>query len=391
MRTVRCAAPFTVLVRFLVTSTRSYANIDIEELLRPISHDCRGGDVNAYTRELRQQISDLRNPPRSSNPNDPEQDGGIDSIDWNAILCKSSEAMRLTTKDLRLACHITEAAFYLHGLAGLHDGLRLTRRLIQDYWNDLAPLIDPTDPETRCAPLENLLNDPTHGPRLPAAIRTRPLLTVGELQLSLSTAMRPSDAINNASIDSSLRQIPTDRARSLSLDLDNAIMELNELQRDLIERMKDYAPAFNHLSESLCLIRRWFDTALQHQLQASDVGIKRFDDNETSAASMIASQGQVSFKGTSGVQSQGDLGLLVEQSLRVRADAYRQLTEAANVLQRMEPHSPIPYMVHRAVQMGQMSFPKLMSQWVREESTLEMFCRELGLTSIDSSNSRDEN
>jgi type VI secretion system protein ImpA len=55
----------------------------------------------------------------------------------------------------------------------------------------------------------------------------------------------------------------------------------------------------------------------------------------------------------------------------------------------MEPHSPIPYMIHRAVSLGQLPFPKLMSQWVKEESTLEMFCRELGLSPIDATESGD--
>lgn len=357
-----------------MTSTRSYATIDIEELLRPICDDCRGGDVNAYSRELRQQISELRNPPRSANPDDPEQDGGIDPINWEAILRKSSDALTRTTKDLRIACHFTEAALNLNGLVGLGDGLRLIHRLIQDYWEDLAPQLDPSDPETRCAPLENLLNDPVHGPRLPNAIRSLDLLAIGELRLSLSTAMRPSNDLDAASIASSLRQVPIDHARQLSTDLDDAIHGLDVLQHELIERMSDYAPSFNHLSESLGLIRQWFDSSLKQQLQTLDQS-EAISSHETIASSVSS-------------PCVTDPALLVDQSMRVRADAYRQLTDAANVLQRLEPHSPIPYMVHRAVQMGQMPFPKLMSQWVKEESTLEMFSRELGLSSTDETSSR---
>jgi len=379
---MRCVASPKVLVRVVVISTRRCATIDIEELLRPISDDCRGGDSSAYTRELRQQLNDLRNPPRSANPDDPEHDGGVNPVDWSAVLRKTSAALTNTTKDLRIACHLTEAALQLNGLAGLRDGLRLTRRLVRDYWDDLAPQFDPSDPETRCAPLENLLNDSEHGPRLPAAIRSLTLLHAGDLKLSLLNAMRPSDELTAASIASSVRQVPVDRAKRLSSDLDGAIEELDALQQDMIERMSDYAPSFNHLSESLGLIRRWFDSALKQQLQFGDSNADTNADDSRTAES-IATQPAESSESAARI-----VGVRIDQSLRVRADAYRQLTEAANVLQRMEPHSPIPYMVHRAVQLGQMPFPKLMSQWVKEESTLEMFCRELGLPSTDGTDSR---
>ncbi|HBJ33802.1 MAG TPA: type VI secretion system protein TssA [Planctomycetaceae bacterium] len=378
-------------MRFHVASTRHCAIIDIEQLLQPISDDCRGGDVNAYTRELRQQLSELRNPPRSANPDDPEQDGGLEPINWNAILRISSDALAHTTKDLRIACHFTEAALNLNGLSGLLEGLTLIHRLVQNYWQDLAPQLDSNDPETRCAPLENLLNDPVHGPRLPTTIRSLNLLSIGELRLSLLVAMRPDDDLTAASIASSLRQISVDDAKQLSNDLDDSVRTLEALQHDLIVRMSDYAPSFNHLQESLGLIRHWFDNALKQQLQICEPNASETVQNCGTDGSVTASHSKTQpTRINAGFGNEPDAAFLAEQSMRVRADAYRQLTDAANVLQRIEPHSPIPYMIHRAVQMGQMPFPKLMSQWVKEESTLEMFCRELGLTSTDSQETRAE-
>jgi type VI secretion system protein ImpA len=259
-------------------------------MLRPISDDCRGGDSSAYARGLRQELSELRNPPRSANPDDPEQDGGIDPVDWHAVLRTATEALTTTTKDLRVACHLTEAALNLHGLAGLRDGLQLIHRLVQEYWEDLAPAFDPSDPETRCAPLENLLNDPVHGPRMPTALRSLELLRAGELKLSLLTAMRPTDEMTAASIASAVRQIPVDHACHLSDDLDSAVQSLEALQQELIERMSDYAPSFNHLSESLSLIRRWFDTALKDQLRVRSEGATTTPANTTSPSASSREQ-----------------------------------------------------------------------------------------------------
>ncbi len=62
-----------------------------------------------------------------------------------------------------------------------------------------------------------------------------------------------------------------------------------------------------------------------------------------------------------------------------RADAYRQLAAAADLLQRLEPHSPIPYLVKRAVELGALPFPQLMKALIREPNVLAELTREFGL------------
>src|SRR5207248_9307360 len=62
-----------------------------------------------------------------------------------------------------------------------------------------------------------------------------------------------------------------------------------------------------------------------------------------------------------------------------RAEAYRQLRQAAAVLQQLEPHSPIPYLVQRAVELGSMPFPQLMKALIREPNVLAELSREFGL------------
>lgn len=369
-------------MRISVAQAIVNVTIDIDELLRPISDDRRGGDIHAYSRELRQKLSELRNPPRSANPDDPDQMGSSEEVDWNAIIRIASDALRNTTKDLRIACHLAEAAMNCFGIAGLRDGLTLVRRMADEFWNDLAPALDPDDPETRCSPLENLLNDPVHGPRLPTAIRSLPILAAGEYHLSLVSAMRQSVDMTTAAISCAIRQISIEQAVILSDELNETIAELDKLQHVMIERLADNAPCFPHLNESLALLRQWFDSALKQQLQS--IACADRSSGETHPEQLASTR-------PNGVCLQADTEdsvTLLDQSLQLRSDAYRQLTNAANVLQRMEPHSPIPYMVHRAVQLGQMPFPKLMSQLVKEESTLAMFSRELGLPSIEANASQ---
>src|SRR6056297_272025 len=166
----------------------SRTTFDIDALLQPIPGDQPGGDPRAYRRGVRTALAELRNPPRSSNPDDPETGHAARTIDWAAILHTAATALREQTKDLRVACHLTEAAMQQWGLAGLRDGFSLLQRLCETYWETLAPELDPDEPDARSSMLENLLDDPSRGPQLPAEIRALPLLPRQQPTISLLAA-----------------------------------------------------------------------------------------------------------------------------------------------------------------------------------------------------------
>src|SRR5262249_51208968 len=62
-----------------------------------------------------------------------------------------------------------------------------------------------------------------------------------------------------------------------------------------------------------------------------------------------------------------------------RAEAYRQLEQAAAVLQELEPHSPIPYFIRRAVALGKLPYPLLMRELIRDANLLAELNREMGI------------
>src|SRR5207244_738023 len=58
-----------------------------------------------------------------------------------------------------------------------------------------------------------------------------------------------------------------------------------------------------------------------------------------------------------------------------RADAYRQLERVAAELERLEPHSPVPYLIRRAVKLGSMPFHVLIRELLRDEERLAQLGR----------------
>jgi predicted component of type VI protein secretion system len=72
-------------------------------------------------------------------------------------------------------------------------------------------------------------------------------------------------------------------------------------------------------------------------------------------------------------------GSVVTRNLATRADAYRMLGQAADMLQQIEPHSPIPYFIRRCVKLGQLQFPDLMKALIRENAVIDELNRLMGM------------
>ena len=55
------------------------------------------------------------------------------------------------------------------------------------------------------------------------------------------------------------------------------------------------------------------------------------------------------------------------------------MSEAAAKLQQIEPHSPIPYLLNCAVELGSQPFPDLMKSLILNADVLKVLNRELGI------------
>jgi type VI secretion system protein ImpA len=62
-----------------------------------------------------------------------------------------------------------------------------------------------------------------------------------------------------------------------------------------------------------------------------------------------------------------------------RDEAYATLGAIADYLSQVEPHSPTPYLLRRAVNWGRMPLPELMAEIIREEGDLNRLMNVLGL------------
>ena len=129
-----------------------------DELLQPISPERPCGTDLRYE-SLFGEIAEARRSDDTLDVGAWAKEGGRKSAEWDRVAKSCLSALREKTKDLRIACFLTEAAAELDGFDGLRDGFRLLTALIERFWEQgLFPGTEDGDLEYRASALQ-WLND----------------------------------------------------------------------------------------------------------------------------------------------------------------------------------------------------------------------------------------
>lgn len=345
------------------------AALDIDSLIAPISGERPAGDATAYPYVLREKLLELRQEERADDFDDATRPETLKRADYPKIVEVATEALKTKTKDVRLACHLIEALTRTQGFAGLRDGLCLLRRLLDECWDRLEPSIDDGDLEVRSSPIVNLLDDAVRGFCFPNTVRTTPVFT-GQSVSSWQNILKDKS-------DEAKKTIALVRAKSTAEALiepkqlvEACLSELDALIKVMDERLESFSPSLSNLhgaiDDARLMIGSLWPKGGQSSTQTPSASA------ETPAANAVLS----ALAPAQLVSAPTDLG----QVVIAREAVYAQLTQAAEALATLEPHSPIPYLVRRAVELGKLPFPQLVQKLIREEAILSELQREFGLS-----------
>ena len=351
------------------TITAEATLLDIANLLEPIPGDDPAGDERAYAHGLRDQLTELRREERAEDFDDATRPVELKHADWKGVVRTASEALTNSTKDLRVICHLIEAATKLHGFAGLHEGLILLRQTIDQCWDRLNPRIDDGDLDSRAAPLANMLDDSHRGICFPLTVQMIPLIKSGNKSYGLiewNRAKGQRDAQTEEELARAIVQTPTTDLEAIARAIDGCEEELGLLLPLLDEKLEADSPALTNLREA---VRQCGQLVKEGFLQGarSDADAQPEDAGDGNSA------------GTAGSTVNRTSATGTDQAILTRSEAYNQLKRAAETLEKLEPHSPIPYLVKRAVQLGRLPFPKLIEKLIRDGNVLDELGREFGL------------
>lgn len=327
--------------------------LTIADLLAPVPGDNPAGVPldHDYTvvQDLDSARKDYEPHPEGPVPKKPE---------WDKIKRITIERLTDNSKDLRLAVRLTEALVKEHGPAGLRDGLALIRSMIEECWDRMYPLPDTEDGETmavRGELLSNLIADPTAGLTFPLTVRSMPVVTIDGKPRSLyekRLADEGREGLDYTREDFERATVPP----NVGEDLQQAVAELDALDRILTEKLGGEAPNLTRLGD-----------VMRECLQ-----LVRHLGGEPAAPAEAGANGEAGAGTTGG-------GVSLSRAPQSREEAYRQLAQIANVLEQIEPHSPIPDLLRRAVELGKMPFRQLIREIVRDHNMLNEVSREFGI------------
>jgi type VI secretion system protein ImpA len=359
--------------------------VEIAPLLAPISDDQPAGESLLYD----PVFDELKTAVRGSGRSQLEESAAAPP-DWRVVLGLARNVLAGRSKDLQVAAWLTEALTRTYGFAGLRDGLRVLRGLQESFWETLHPQIEDGDLEFRAGRL-TYLNESSAGAArdsLGAAIEAIPI-TNG----SAGEAYGYVDYRDSRDVENLGRQDPEkygaalatgrlsgeqwDRAvaagrrafyEPIYADANEALEECDRLQAVVSERFGKNAPSLLNVRKAIEDARDLVWRILEEKRRL-----------EPDPADAVAEAGAAPAAG-GGAQPSGPLPL----DPRDRADAVRRLGAVAAFFKRTEPHSPVSYLVQKAMRWADMPLDAWLQEVLVDETSMARVRELLGIRSGES-------
>jgi type VI secretion system protein ImpA len=250
------------------------------------------------------------------------------------------------TRDLRVATHLTHAALYVDGLAGLAAGLQVVHGWLQTFWDSVYPQLDKEDD-----------NDPTLRVNSLAALDSREgiIRSLGRVPLVVSRAAGRYSLRDIRLAKGEVAPVAGEKKPDAALidaafaDTDvaqlgaaaEAVREANTTLATIVALMSERvgagrAPTLANLTKEL----RALQVLLNQQLEKRGVAV-------AAAGAAAGEQAQAPPPPPPG-------------GIRTRDDAIRLLDDVSEYFRKNEPSSPVPLLLQRAKRLVSKDFMEIL-------------------------------
>ncbi|HUF05728.1 MAG TPA: type VI secretion system protein TssA [Aridibacter sp.] len=351
--------------------------IDLQALLSPISAENPAGEYLRYS-GIYDEINEARR--ADDNLAQGEWQHELKVADYRRVVELAVPALEKETKDLQMAALLSEALIREHGFAGLRDSLRLLAGLQTNFWDTLHPEIYEGDLEGRANAISLVDSEGAF------AIQRAPITPDGYSFLDFLDSKKYDfpDDINALSTEDAekARQLEAEAVRLNKVTGDKWEAEIAKSRRAFYEELNvSILECYEALNGLNVTIEEKFDINQAPSMRALKkvldnikiqtdkiLALKREEEpDEVDAAEEEGSGGST---GAGGVSMSG--------SVQSRAEALRRLSELAAFFKKTEPHSPVSYLVTRAVKWGNMPLENWLKDVIKDEAILFNLRQTLG-------------
>lgn len=361
--------------------------IDLDALLAPISEDMPTGDdprahasPNSTYQTLKRERAAARAAERKG-----VHDGDTQEADehWRQVLDIAPGLLKEQSKDLEVASWYTEALVRKHGFRGLRDAFALMRGLVEQFWDNLYPTPDEDGLETRVAPLSGLNGEGAEGVLI-APIRKVPL-TEGNPPGPFSLWQYQQALDIQKLADEEARQAKEDSLGFGLNDIEKAVTESSDSfysdQREDLDQCLEHYRACSQLLDQHCgielapPIRNIVEVLEECRGAISHLGRDKYAELDADEAEETPEQ-------TEGADAAPASPTPRKREMD-REEAFRQLREISEFFRKTEPHSPVSYVLQKAVKWGNMRLDELIMELIPDSSSRAHYSELTGVEAND--------
>jgi len=382
-------------------------DIDFDTLLRqlllPISDSKPAGDWLRYEPKFA-ELARLR---EEDNPNLPmgDWDRPLVKADWQRISDLCAKLLVHESKDFQIAGWLCDAWIRTSQIEGLRFGLAAVHGLVEAYWESAWPAITDTDTDRRVAPFvwinSNLpLTLRLNGVLLPASLYRGQAITLLDWEDApiADDAQSGMDAkLSRRDIRESVMLSDSDWLHTLSKNTSHCLQVLQQLTQYLDHQLAKESPSLAKLENELLILQSAVDDLSQRLPEPKTEAAHEMENADSAGkipniSANLEAVGK-ELKTTPGKLASGqsiaeepwqlqldDAGLPI---FHTKAHAYAALEAIAAYLHTTNPHDPAPYLVQRAVELGNMPFPQLIQEITETAGSMEKFFELLGIDAGD--------
>jgi type VI secretion system protein ImpA len=291
--------------------------------------------------------------------------------DWRPVMERGLKVLAEKSKDLEITAYVIEALVRLRGFAGLRDGFRLARELVERFWDNLYPMPDEDGLVTRVAPLTGLNGDDAEGTLIQPIAKVA-LTAAGSAGPFAQFHYQKAAALSKIQ-DENARQAQVAQGGILLETYERAVAETPvEFFGDLVDDLAQCQDEFGRLCnllEDKCGRQAPPSSNIRSALAAclETVNATARDKLRTRVTAVEAAPSEEAAAGPA-EQANGAVGVPAG-AIRSREEAFRTLLKLADFFRRTEPHNPVSYALEQAVRWGQMTLPEFLTEMIAEEGT----------------------
>jgi type VI secretion system protein ImpA len=306
----------------------------------------------------------------------------LKSSDWDLTVTLAAQGLAQQSKDLMLAAWLSEGLAHTRQFAGITFGHSLMQRILEDFWPGLFPAqVDGLEERAaRLAWLNTTLAEVvgelpiTQGQPF-GLLRYEESRYVENLALQNPKAMQAAldeGKINAEIFQRSVALTPSEHLRLKATEIAACLEGCEQLQNVIDTLFASEAPSFAALADIL------LRTALLAERLLRERGL---EPNLTRKAASSAGSDSATAPSADIVLEHGPHSSSpapLRTTPATRDEAFTLLANTAQFFKNTEPHSPVPYLIERAIKWGNMPLEGWLNDVIKDTTVVDNIRELLG-------------